>query len=72
LTDDLLDIAKTADFARVLGNVSRVDVLPFHQMGKYKWAQLGMDYTLPDVEPPTADVVERACAVFRSAGLKTY
>ena len=40
---------------RVSGNVQRVDVLPFHQMGKHKWAQLGMSYPLADVEPPSAD-----------------
>jgi pyruvate formate lyase activating enzyme len=72
LTDDLEDIAKTAAFAGGLGNVDRVDVLPFHQMGRYKWERLGMTYTLQDVQPPTHDAVERACAVFRAAGLKTY
>jgi pyruvate formate lyase activating enzyme len=72
LTDDLEDVARTAAFVAGLGNVTRVDVLPFHQMGKYKWKQLGMAYTLEDVEPPTTDAVERACAVFRAAGLKTY
>ena len=36
-----VDIAKTASFAASLGNVERVDVLPFHQMGKYKWQKLG-------------------------------
>ena len=40
VTDDIEDIAKTAGFAGGLGNVARVDVLPFHQMGKYKWKQL--------------------------------
>ena len=72
LTDDLEDIAKIAEFTAGLGNVERVDVLPFHQMGRYKWKNLGLDYTLENVEPPTADMVERACAVFRAAGLKTY
>jgi pyruvate formate lyase activating enzyme len=72
LTDDLGDIAKIAGFAGSLGNVERVDVLPFHQMGQYKWKNLGLDYTLENVEPPNADMVERACAVFRAAGLKTY
>jgi pyruvate formate lyase activating enzyme len=72
LTDDPADIAKTAGFAASLGNVERVDVLPFHQMGRYKWKNLGIDYTLENVEPPTAELVERACAVFRAAGLKTY
>jgi pyruvate formate lyase activating enzyme len=72
LTDDLDDIARIAEFAAGLGNVERVDVLPFHQMGRYKWAQLDLPYTLQDVEPPSVDAVERACAVFRSAGLKAY
>jgi pyruvate formate lyase activating enzyme len=72
LTDDLEDIAKIAEFAAGLGTVERVDVLPFHQMGKYKWKQLGMNYTLADVDPPEMDEVERVCAVFRAAGLKTY
>jgi pyruvate formate lyase activating enzyme len=72
LTDDLEDIGKVAGFTASLGNVERVDVLPFHQMGKYKWKQLGMDYTLADVDPPEMDAVERACDVFRAAGLKAY
>ena len=72
LTDDLADLAKTAEFAAGLGNVERVEVLPFHQMGRYKWERLGLDYTLKDVEPPTPEAAERACEVFRKAGLKAY
>ena len=72
LRDDLEDISKTAGFVASLGNVERVDVLPFHQMGRYKWHQLKMNYTLEAVEPPTAELVEQACGVFRAAGLKAY
>lgn len=72
LTDDLEDIARTARFAAGLGNVQRVDILPFHQMGKYKWKELGIPYTLEDVSPPDFDMVERTCAVFRDAGLTAY
>ena len=72
LTDDLEDISQIAGFAAGLGNVERVDVLPFHQMGRFKWKQLGIDYTLETVEPPTAELVERACTIFRTTGLKTY
>jgi pyruvate formate lyase activating enzyme len=72
LTDDLDEIARIAHFAARLGNVERVDVLPFHQMGRYKWKELGMDYTLQDVQPPSAESVERACAQFRSEGLKVF
>jgi pyruvate formate lyase activating enzyme len=70
LTDDLTDLARTAEFAAGLGTVERVEVLPFHQMGRYKWERLGLDYRLKDVAPPTAELAERACEVFRQAGLQ--
>ncbi len=69
LTDDPQDMAKSAAFAASLGSVERVEVLPFHQMGRYKWERLGRDYTLKDVEPPTTEAVEKALAVWRAAGL---
>jgi pyruvate formate lyase activating enzyme len=72
LTDDPSDIANVAGFTASLGNVERVDVLPFHQMGKYKWKELGIPYPLESVQPPDADAVERACEAFRAAGLKAY
>jgi len=72
LTDDLDDIARIAGFAAWLGNVERVDVLPFHQMGKFKWKELGLDYQLGDIEPPSLEVVERVCGQFRKVGLKAY
>jgi Serine dehydratase beta chain len=55
-----------------LGNVERVEVLPFHQMGKFKWERLNLDYALRGVEPPSPETAERACAVFRAAGLTAY
>jgi len=71
-TDDAQDIAKTAGFAAGLGTVERVDVLPFHQMGKYKWHKLGIDYALESVEPPTTGEIELAVGVFRAIGLTAY
>jgi len=70
LTDDLDDIKKIAEFAAGLGNVERVEVLPFHQMGKFKWERLGLKYALEDAVAPTPDQAERACEVFRKAGLR--
>ena len=72
LTDDLEDIAQIADFAAKQGTVERVDVLPFHQMGKYKWKELGIPYALENVDPPANELVEEVCGVFRAAGLKTF
>ena len=71
-TDDPEDIARVAAFAGRLGCVQRVDVLPFHQMGQFKWAQLGLTYELSGVESPSRDLVERTCAAFRAEGLKAY
>ena len=70
LTDDLDDIGEIAKFAAGLGVVERVEVLPFHQMGRFKWEALGLRYTLDQTEPPSPELVERACAVFRAQGLK--
>jgi pyruvate formate lyase activating enzyme len=72
LTDDPAEVAQIARFAGSLGNVERVDVLPFHQMGRFKWAKLGIKYQLDKVEPPTQEAVERVLAVFRAEGLKAY
>ena len=71
-TDVQEDIAGLADFAAGLGIFERVDVLPLHQMGAFKWKQLGMEYTLRDVPPPTKEIVERTCAQFRAVGLTAY
>ena len=72
LTDDPEDIAQTAHFTGGLGNVERVDVLPFHQMGAFKWKQLGIEYRLQDAEPPSKETIEKVCAQFRGEGLKVY
>ncbi len=72
LTDDPGDIAKIAEFAAELGNVERVDVLPFHQLGLHKWEKLKIDYTLAETRPPSAEVIERTCAIYRDKGLKAY
>lgn len=68
-TDDLEEVGRVADFAASLGVVERIEVLPFHQMGRYKWEKLGMAYSLRDAQPPPRDTVERVIARFRSLGL---
>ena len=69
-TDDLDEVGRMADFAAGLGNVERVDVLPFHQLGRFKWEKLGMEYQLRDAKPPPREKVEEIIARFRAAGLK--
>jgi len=71
-SDDPDDIRQIARFCAELGNVERVDVLPFHQMGRFKWKKLGLDYKLDQVEPPSADLIERTIAIYRGEGLTAY
>jgi pyruvate formate lyase activating enzyme len=72
LTDVDDEMAAVAQFAASLGVVERAEVLPFHQMGRYKWERLGLDYTLKGTQPPTAPAVDHAVGIFRAAGLETY
>jgi pyruvate formate lyase activating enzyme len=69
LNDSIDDIKKIAAFAASLGNVNRVDVLPFHQMGMYKWEKLGIPYGLANVSPPSSEVTQRTIDAFRAEGL---
>ena len=72
LTDDPKNIEQIAKFAVELAVVDRIEVLPFHQMGRYKWKELAINYTLQDVEPPTNEMIERACNQFRAVGLTAF
>ena len=60
LTDDEDGLRRTADFIRSLNTVQRVEVLPYHTLGLFKWQKLGIPYPLPDAVPPTAEQVKRA------------
>jgi len=76
-TDDAAGVERVAEYAASLntirpGAVTRVEVLPFHQMGRDKWAAAGRRYELGDVEPPSPGLVERVRAQFRAHGLTTY
>ncbi|MFJ6797752.1 pyruvate formate-lyase-activating protein [Streptomyces sp. NPDC091268] len=69
LTDAPENIEGVAAFAGGLGNVSRVDVLPFHKLGEGKWQALGMDFTLRDTPSPAPEQLAGARAVFEAHGL---
>jgi len=71
-SDDEAEIGHVARFAAGLGVVERVDVLPFHQMGRYKWKELGIAYELDDLRPPSPERVNLACEQFRAEGLKAH
>ena len=69
-TDNMDEVSRMADFVAGLGNVERVDVLPFHQMGRFKWERLGMEYKMQDATPPSKAKIDEVLNRFRAAGLK--
>lgn len=72
LTDGRDNVEKLADLAAGWKNVERVEILPFHQMGRDKWHKLGIAYELEKFEPPNAELAERVRGQFRSRGLTVY
>lgn len=53
VTDDPKDLNELGDFIGTLQNVKKVEVLPYHKLGVYKWEALGLQYPLQGIEPPT-------------------
>ncbi len=60
LTDDKQDLLKLKDFISSLKTVQKVEVLPFHSMGKFKWKRLGLDYALENVQDASLDDIKKA------------
>jgi pyruvate formate lyase activating enzyme len=71
LTDAPDNVAGLAEFVASLGNVERVEVLPFHQLGRAKWAELGLAYPLQATPPPSHAALAQAVAAFAAQGLPT-
>jgi len=72
LTDSGNEIARVAEFAAELGNVEQVELLPFHQLGRFKWERLGMPYECGETAPPSSAQIDEAMDVFRRAGLQVH
>lgn len=72
-TDDPANIERVATIVSRWRNVvERVEVLPFHQMGRDKWSQIEVDYQLNEVEPPTPEQTRAARAIFQAKGFTTF
>lgn len=59
-TDDRQDLLKLKDFIANLETVEKVELLPYHDMGKFKWKKLGLDYTLDNIRNTNSDDIKVA------------
>ena len=60
ITDDEQDLHDLGNFIGTLKNVKKLEILPYHKLGVYKWETLGLDYPLKDIEPPSDVHVKEA------------
>lgn len=67
ITDQAGDLTLLGEFIGHLRNVEKVELLPYHRMGVYKWQQLGRPYALEGVPTPTDCEVERARELIEAA-----
>lgn len=59
-TDEEQDLLKLKWFIASLKTVQKVELLPYHDMGKFKWKNLGTKYDLENVRPANSDDIEKA------------
>lgn len=60
VTDEINDLSQLGEFIGTLTNVKKVEVLPYHKLGVYKWEVLGHEYPLKNIEPPSDKKVAEA------------
>ena len=59
-TDDEKDLIRLKEFLSTLKTVEKVQILPYHSMGKFKWEKLGLEYPLEGVRDANQEDVDRA------------
>ena len=67
ISNDHADLQKLGEFIGTLKNVKKVEVLPYHKLGVYKWEALGMEYPLKDIEPPSEEETQLAYEILTTS-----
>lgn len=64
-----IKLRKVGEFLKKYTCVKKIELLPYHTMGLYKWSELGIKSQLEGVDSPSVDDVENAKEILRSFGL---
>ena len=67
ITDDDNMLRRLANFLKTLGNIQRIDVLPYHGMASFKYENLGLEYSLKDTPSPSIERIENAKSILNEA-----
>lgn len=59
ITDDEKDLLELKNFIHSLKNVKKIELMPYHELGKFKWKNLGFDYELEGVPAATPNDISR-------------
>ena len=70
VTDTIEDCTKLVSFLKKINNIEKIELLPYHKLGEYKWELLNETYKLKDAEPPTAEKMNQLKELFANEGLK--
>lgn len=68
LTDNLDSVKKLSEHLDGYPNVEKIELLPFHKMGEYKWEELGLDYKLHDTIEPSKELMQQVIEIFETNG----
>jgi pyruvate formate lyase activating enzyme len=60
ITDDEEDLKKLKIFLNSLNNVQKIELLPYHDLGKHKWLDMGLDYPLENIRIANSEDIKRA------------
>jgi pyruvate formate lyase activating enzyme len=67
-TDNLEDAASLAKTLKPYSCIKKIEILPFHKMGEYKWEALELNYELKETKEPDKNLVEGMKEIFKSVG----
>jgi len=65
ITDDLEKMKEFSEFLQQKNQIKKIELLPYHELGKHKWEKLGLEYKLAAVEPPSEKKMAELNAVFK-------